>query len=126
MPEAVCISCGESKSHPWDVCNSCKFSPGDNLQLLVKSAYLSVGRYEDRRDQDIYRIDLLKIGQGIKSGSDTYFNKSDIDRLTHQLIMVKGVKWYQPWICVGEYFVKYTIKASIVFCVIFLIAKILR
>ena len=126
MPEAVCIVCGEGKSSPWEVCEVCKFDPKRSQDSLVKSVYLSTGRYDDECSKKIYRNYLNEIAMDIKGRNVIQFHEPDIDRLKRQMNMIKDVKWYYPWISVGEYIVKYSLKSFIIFLIIFLIIKAMR
>lgn len=120
MPEAVCIACGEGKSSPWKVCKSCRFDPNTSSDALVKSVYLSTGRYSDQIRKDKYRNELSKISEDIRSGISINYEESDIIRLNNQMSDVKAVKWYHPWMAVAELLTKLSIKMFIVFFMVFL------
>lgn len=126
MQEAVCIVCGEGKSSPWKVCKSCRFDPKSSPDALVKSVYLSTGRYDDQMHKNIYRNDLSKISKEIRSGFSIYYEDSDIIRLKNQMNAVNIVKWYMPWISVAKLLAKYSISTFIFFFSIFILMKIIR
>lgn len=126
MPEAVCIVCGEGKSSPWKVCKACKFDPKARSDALIKSVYLSTGRYDNQICKDEYRNELSRISEDIKSGFTISYDESDIVRLNNQMNTVNNVKWYYPWIVVVEFLIKFSIRISIAFFVIFSIILIIR
>jgi hypothetical protein len=126
MPEAVCIVCGEGKSSPWKVCKSCRFDPKTSSDALVKSVYLSTGRYDDQTCKDKYRNELSRISEDIRSGFPIIYEKSDVIRLNDQMNSVNTVKWYSPWIVVAEFFTKFSIKIFIALFIIFSIIKFIR
>lgn len=87
---AVCLKCGESKDAPYKRCNQCGFNPTDD-DSLVKSVYLSVGRYDTPDEQSRYEYELNELAKEIRSGHEIAFDRVDIDRLRRQKIEVESV-----------------------------------
>lgn len=123
MPEAVCIVCGGGKSSPWEVCSSCKFDPRSSSESLVKSVYLSTGRFEEMDRKDNYRNELSNISIKIRSGELLEYETHDIMRLRDQLKFVNRIQWYEPWVAVLEFLVKYFLK---IFLLLILIITFIR
>lgn len=121
MPEAVCIVCGEEKRSPWKICKSCGFDPNSSPDALVKSVYLSTGRYEDRADKDIYKDHLLKFSEDIKSGISVYYEECDILRLTKQMDSVISITWHALSIVVLKFFARFFAKLIAITFTLYLI-----
>ncbi|HVT88896.1 MAG TPA: hypothetical protein VHD56_08600 [Tepidisphaeraceae bacterium] len=80
MLKAVCISCGTSKSAPWKTCTCCGFNPSTTRNNLIKSIYLSDGRYIGRKVEGTPDIQKeLFIAQNIlKSGQEIEYDEAKL------------------------------------------------
>lgn len=81
MARAICISCGRSKSWHWKRCRYCGLDPLSDESLLVKSLYLSTGRFDEERTQKRYEKELDRIAKDIQEGKAVEFDSKEIDRL---------------------------------------------
>lgn len=90
----ICIRCGEEKKQPWQKCPRCGFDPSTDEAGLVKSVYLSTGRYEDPDDQSRYEIELRRIAEAIKNGRNVEYDAAELERLRQQ---EQAVEHFSPW-----------------------------
>lgn len=121
MVEAICIRCGEGKTYPWKKCSFCGLDPNLNDDLIIKSVYLSEGRFDEEDDRILYREYLKNISLKIKNGQEFIFNKRELDRLRDQRRIIMNIKWYSPWIVVFRVLLKvgiWTFLTSILISVI--------
>ena len=83
MTDAVCLRCGASKRMPQRRCSGCGWDPTEDpdTDALVKSVYLSIGRFEKVEDQEAYRKILETTGEAIRSGEHPGFDEAEIERL---------------------------------------------
>jgi hypothetical protein len=79
--DAVCLQCGAAKALPWWRCRRCGFDPSPDEEALAKSAYLSVQRFDQPRDQAVYRKELRRIGVDIGRGIPPTFDSRELARL---------------------------------------------
>lgn len=89
MPKAICLRCGQAKRAPWQVCLDCKFDPNGDAESLIKSVYLSAGRFDDNDAIKKYETVLEQFSQKIKNGKEISFDPSDLDRLRLQRVEVR-------------------------------------
>lgn len=87
---AICLRCGETKDAPDEKCGGCGYHPKDN-ESLVKSVYLSIGRYDAPAKQMEYRYELQKLAKQIREGNIVAFDSVEIIRLQKQKIEVETV-----------------------------------
>lgn len=87
---AVCLKCGESKDVPYKRCNQCGFSPTDE-DSLVKSVYLSLGRYDTPAEQSKYEYELKELATELRNGREIAFESEGLARLRKQKIEVESV-----------------------------------
>jgi hypothetical protein len=87
---AICLRCGETKNAPYEQCGGCGYHPADD-ESLVKSVYLSVGRYDSPAEQSQYKYELKKLAKQIHEGNEIAFDSVDITRLQKQKIEVESV-----------------------------------
>lgn len=88
---AVCIKCGAFKEFPWELCDQCGLNPEQDEQSLVKSVYLSVGRYEEEDDRKRYSDELREIANRIRSGESIEYPPSELICLLEQKKLVDAV-----------------------------------
>lgn len=98
MAKAICVNCGAKKSAPWKPCKACGLDPQGDEELLLRSVYLSLGRFEDETDQERYGQELDKIGRAIAGGEAFLFEPGELTRLRSQLrafqqIPLSAVLW---------------------------------
>lgn len=78
MGQSICIQCGDEKDAPWKICKTCSFDPRSTSEHLVKSVYLSVGRFDDVEMQLAYKQDLKRFALLIKSGNAVDFDTDEL------------------------------------------------
>jgi hypothetical protein len=126
MHNAICLRCGAQKIAALAKCDSCGFEPAGDVESLVKSVYLSTGRYNEVDSATKYQSLLVKYSDLIKSGIPIEFEQSELDRLELQMKAVDSVSWYLPWIAVLEFLIKTALKSAFFFGIIFLIIRAIR
>jgi hypothetical protein len=70
-------------------------------ETLVKSVYLSTGRYEDGNDQIRYETELLQVAEAIKNGENVGYEEGDLARLRKEKSLVEQ---FSPWRAVLRFF----------------------
>jgi hypothetical protein len=98
---AICIRCGNEKREPWWKCRRCGLDPMKDEETLVKSVYLSTGRYEDGNDQIRYETELLQVAEAIKNGENVGYEEGDLARLRKEKSLVEQ---FSPWRAVLRFF----------------------
>jgi hypothetical protein len=88
---AVCVRCGAIKPLPYETCIDCGFQPEHDSEDLVKSVYLSTGRYDSPTDQTRYEAELRHMSQQIAKGIDLAYDENDLMRLRAQKAEVECV-----------------------------------
>lgn len=101
MARAVCLKCGTTKATAWERCRNCGFDPTRAEDALVKSVYLSVGRYEAEEEQDTYEKQLDVMAAAIRSGEGVRYDVSELQRLRNQK---RAVEAAEPWTIVWRLF----------------------
>lgn len=71
---------------------------------LVKSLYLSVSRYEEQEKRDRYAGELAETASALKAGGSVVFVPDELERLSKQLEMVRGVTARMVWGTLGRFF----------------------
>ena len=92
MTEAICLRCGSEKRRPWQQCSTCGFTPQDDEDSLLKSVYLSVGRFDDFDEQTEYRKELAVLAERLRAGMPIEFDARELARLAEQRDLVRSVK----------------------------------
>lgn len=87
----------KEKSTPWEKCERCGYDPSRDEEGLVKSVYLSVGRFTEPRDKARYRTELDRIGAAIEGGEQATFQEAELARLRAQKSLVGRIKPSAPW-----------------------------
>jgi hypothetical protein len=91
MAEAVCMRCGNHKSIAWATCERCGYDPNRDAEGLVRSVYLSVGRFDTPHEKAWYRTELDRIGLDIEKGEQPGFAEAELDRLRAQGALVRKI-----------------------------------
>lgn len=104
MVDAICLRCGSPKKQPWKRCGGCGYDPAQEEMSLVKSVYLSLGRFEDAADRAAYREELDDIGQRIRAGESVIFDEEVLQRLKAQKRLVESVPLSAVWFAVLRLF----------------------
>lgn len=84
---AICLKCGEEKNFPWENCSSCNFIPSGSD--LIKSVYLSQGRFDDEKMQNEYKEELKKYSLQIKKNVKIRYDKNELKRLGKEKIIIE-------------------------------------
>ncbi len=89
--DAICLRCGETKRRPYETCEKCGFDPTRNEDDLVKSVYLSLGRFEGEEEQARYESELQLMGRAIREGGEVIdFDPVELSRLKAQKHIMEG------------------------------------
>jgi len=91
VANAICIRCGNTKPAPWKKCARCKLDPTRREDDLVKSVYLSLGRFADAERKKTYKVELEHVGSEIEQGRDPEYQDSELSRLRAEQKSIKGV-----------------------------------
>lgn len=91
MARALCIRCGAHKKMPWKACPACGLDPSSDSEMMVKSVYLSVGRFDEPEAHDKYEHELDEISAQLQSGAAISFDPAELQRLDEQRQMVESV-----------------------------------
>jgi len=81
MAEALCLRCGGAKRNPWRACRRCAFKPAPRSDELIRSIYLSTGRFEDPEEAAAYREELDHVAEAIRAGLAVSYDESELMRL---------------------------------------------
>ena len=103
MAKAICIKCGALKRAAWQKCSNCSFDPRLDENSLIKSVYLSVGRFSNDENPE-YQSELDIISEKIRNGVQINYNPECIARIRKESKMIQTVPWYAPWIVVLKAF----------------------
>jgi hypothetical protein len=104
VADAICIFCGASKRRPADRCKECDGDPTTDVESLVKSVYLSTGRFESEDAQSQYSIELDDIGARLRRGIRVQYDANELKRLDEQRHAVQSVTRSQVWSAVLRFF----------------------
>ena len=97
MADAICVKCGASKPRPFSRCPTCEFDPSGDDESLVRSVYLSAGRFDDERAADAYRRELDSLGAVLRAGKTIAFDPDELMRLRMQKAAVGGIPPSAVW-----------------------------
>lgn len=97
MADAICVRCGHAKSKPWATCERCGLDPVADEEVLVKSVYLSTGRFVAPEEKARYRGELDRIGAAIEGGAQPAFIDAELVRLRAQRGLVKQIPPSTAW-----------------------------
>lgn len=87
---AICVRCGQAKGLPWETCSRCGLNPELDEETLVRSVYLSTGRYDDERRQRRYREELKGYAARIERGEAIEYDPAEMQRLREQKAAVEA------------------------------------
>jgi hypothetical protein len=104
MLHAICVKCGQVKRRPYARCKSCGLDPRHDDATLVKSIYLSLGRYDDWSEHRSYSRVLETLAQDLKAGRPVTFDEQELARLENQLRVLRSVPSSAPWIALAKLF----------------------
>lgn len=85
---AICLRCGEPKDVPYGRCSECGYQPTAD-DSLVKSVYLSLGRYDTPGEQLKYEHELMELANQIRERKEIAFDSDDMLRLHKQKLEMK-------------------------------------
>lgn len=91
MEMAICIRCGAKKKRPYHKCRSCGLDPKGDEAALVRSVYLSTGRYEDPDEAGRYVEELERHAAAIRAGQEVAYDEDELARLRRQKHLVESV-----------------------------------
>jgi hypothetical protein len=115
MAEAICLRCGSAKGKPWETCTRCRFDPTRDEDSLVRSAYLSVGRFDDPAEQERYRVELDRVGGEIQRGLEPAFAEAELARLARQRKEIEAISPSAVWGAVARLFLPAAVLIAALF-----------
>jgi len=122
MELSICINCGEKKPAPWKSCKACGHDPRIQEEDLVKSVYLSTGRFEDGNEKADYVSVLQALAQTLKEGKQVTYDQDDMDRLSRQRAAIEDVDSKTVWGAVFRFF----LPALVLIAVLVLLLVVLK
>jgi hypothetical protein len=93
-----------AKRQPWSTCRDCGFDPERREEDLVRSVYLSIGRFDEDDERKRYRTKLDEVGQAIRRGEQPAFDEAELERLRAQKAAVEAVPPSAAWNAVLWFF----------------------
>lgn len=90
---AICLHCGTTKELPCETCLGCGFLPTDEDDSLLKSVYLSLGRYDTPNEQSGYALELVALAERLRRGEEIEYDGDDLRRLQKQKGEVEHVSY---------------------------------
>jgi len=97
MLQAICVRCGSPKGQPWVKCDHCTLDPSSDDEALVRSVYLSTGRFQTREQQHAWSKELETISSAIRNGDQPAFDEAELRRLRRQKRSVDTVPTAAVW-----------------------------
>jgi hypothetical protein len=97
MRQAICLKCGHAKRRPAERCKHCGLDPEVDDDTLVKSVYLSLGRFDDASRHEAYSKELEALARDIKAGRPLALDPAELERLRSQLGQVRSVPASAVW-----------------------------
>ena len=88
---AIYIKCGARKSLPYEKCPNCAFDLQHDREDLVKSVYLSSGRFDSQSDKEKYSGELNSYSERLRSGLSIEYDQAEIERLDMQLTEIEAL-----------------------------------
>lgn len=116
------MQCGNKKATPWEACPKCGFDPTTNEDALVKSVFLSVGRFSKASAKARYRKALDGISATIERGEAPPFEEGELMRLKRQKALVERVPASMAW----EAVVRLFLPAIGIIALLFVLGYIIR
>jgi hypothetical protein len=128
MSKCICISCGAQKRAPYARCRCCGLDPSTDEASLVKSVYLSTGRFvtgsetdeeEERKAQ--YAAELDDLARALRSGKQVNYDPDELARLSAQYRLMKSVPRRAIWGAVFRTFLPaFALGAVLLLAILFL------
>lgn len=126
MKEAVCIQCGAWKRHPARACRRCGLDPRRDGETLVKSVYLSTGRFDAPEDRAAYREELKRASSELAAGTPVQFDERELERLRHERAAVNQVPLRAVYGALGRLFLPAVLFLAVLYGLIFLLRALVR
>lgn len=125
MAQAICIACGHAKSAPWRRCRSCGLEPTNDDITMVKSVYLSTGRFDQAEEKECYEKELDAVGQRIGAGESYCYDEAELARLLSQKRLVEKIPARAVWAAIGRLLLP-GVLLVIVLVIVMLVLRSLR
>lgn len=125
MAEAICLQCGNHKHAPWEKCKRCEYDPSGDQEALVRSVYLSVGRFTDPDRKATYGAELDRMGIALERGQQPTFSEPELARLREQQKIFKSIPRPAVWGAVLRLFLPTIGLLMVLFAAVYLL-KTLR
>lgn len=109
---AVCVRCGSEKGAPWKICSSCGFRPEEDSDAMIKSVYLSAGRFEGRtEEQKVWQAELSRLVGERDLVSSYSYDEGEVERLERQM---RDIGRINPWPTVLRLFLPAIVVISVI------------
>jgi hypothetical protein len=125
-PKALCLRCGAAKATPWATCRRCKFNPEGDEDALVKSVYLSEGRFEDPDEQERYRTELQHMAEELSAGHPIIFEPDELRRLLEQKRLVESIRPAAAFKALFKYFLPVILFVVVLWGLVFTVRYLHR
>lgn len=122
MPEAVCIFCGSSKSHPWSKCPVCSVDPQMNDADMAKSIYLSSGRFAGVEEPEDWESNLAQLQCDLKAGKKINYDDAELERI----MATKATLQSMPDVSVWRVLLRFSMPGIIMIVLAWLLVWLLR
>jgi len=123
MVNALCTGCGTPKNKPWKRCRGCGLDPTQDEDVLVKSVYLSVERFQDGDDRRRYAKQLDELGVRMRAGEEPAFEPAALEKLRKQKRLVESVPNSAVWGAVFRLFLP-AIVVMVVLVIIIIVRRL--
>ena len=124
MAEAVCIRCGNRKPAPWGACTKCHYDPTADSEALIKSVYLSAGRFSEPDRKTRYRAELEKVAAAMEQGHQPTFEEAELIRLKAQKDFVERTTPSAAWRAVLRFFLPAIVLLTLLYGVAYLLRNL--
>lgn len=104
MAEAICLRCGNRKKAPWEKCNRCGYDPSGDEEAVIRSVYLSVGRFAESERKAAYRAELDRLGLALERGEQLMFPDAELARLRAEKKLFNSIPRSAVWRAVLRHF----------------------
>jgi hypothetical protein len=71
---------------------------------MVKSVYLSTGRFDEAEDKERYEKELEEVGHQIRRGENICYDEAELARLLAQKHLVERIPARVVWTAIGRFF----------------------
>lgn len=122
--KSICLSCGAIKREAWKKCSACSFNPSADADAMVKSVYLSTGRFQEAEDIKAYEKELDVLASKLRNKESIEFDEEELARLSQQRADVLSVPPSAAWKVLFRFFLPSLIFIAVLVTAAIVIRKI--